>query len=213
MDSDHALCRGCRNVVRTDWERCFHCGLHHPVTRPVGISLLHSGLSLLALAAVAVLAMNGPEVWRTVRTAPELLAREAPAAARAAKPLHAPTVPTFQVASSGSAGGAPAFGVAQPGIATRIAPAPVTTTTTTTSTSAGDVARTPQGAPAASGLPSARRLDHDQTTRQIEECATTADLDALEKRLREEYPEDPALGIGGRTWRQLKTRRAALAVR
>jgi hypothetical protein len=33
VDRDHALCRNCRQIVRTDWRECAHCGICAPVPR------------------------------------------------------------------------------------------------------------------------------------------------------------------------------------
>ena len=207
MDRDHALCSGCRNVVRTDWEHCFHCGRRDPVARPATSRILHTSLSFLGLAVIAIGASRATEIWQTVRSAPQALVHST-FVNRAA--VERPRVSQASDAGPSSATFAsPRFGAPQPETAARpalVSVTPSATPRTTTATSGGDVVRTPDGG-------AAHRLDEERTARLIAECESATALDSLEVDLREAYPDDPGLRVGGATWLRLKARRAALATR
>ena len=193
MDSEHALCRKCNNVVRLDWERCFHCGTSTPVPPTAGTSLLRSGLTIGALVLLAVAGMNAPTLLQAARQAPKFVAREVPAA---------PQVTLPAVAS----GPAAAYG------AVRTTGEPTSALAIRTSTvSAGDVSATADER--SPGGSAGRQLDRDATARAIENCQSAAAVDSLQARLRTAYPDDPSLALGGATWRLLKARRAELALR
>ncbi len=191
MDSDHALCRQCQNVVRLDWERCYHCGTSTPVPSTAGSTLLRSGLTIGGLVVLAVAAMNAQTLWRAVRQTPELVTREA------AAPSH--PIPSGVASGPVAAYAARPSGETGPPVAIR-----------TATVSGGDVARV---AERARSERSAARLDQEQTARAIASAESAAAVDSLETQLRGLYPDDPSLELGGRTWRLMKARRAALALR
>ena len=207
MDSEHALCRECKNVVRVDWERCFHCGVSVPVAGKVRTSLLRSGVTIAGLVVLAVAAMNASTLWEAAREAPKLVAREAsvPQIAPQVVPHVAPrTAPRIALPASASGpaavyGAVRATGGASPATAIH-----------TSSVSAGDVARS--SSERAEGAAAVARLDQESTARAIANCKTLAAIDSLESRLRSAYPADPSLALGGRTWRLIKARRAALTL-
>jgi hypothetical protein len=192
MDSDHALCRECQNVVRLDWERCYHCGATTPVPTAAGSTLLRSGLTIGGLVVLALAAVNAQTLWRAARQAPELVTREA-------------AVASLPVPSGAALGPAAAYAVRP----TREAGSPIALRTS--SVSGGDVARasTDRARAANAGA----RLDQEATARAIAAAESAAAVDSLETRLRVAYPDDPSLELGGRTWRLMKARRAALALR
>ena len=203
MDSEHALCRECKNVVRVDWERCFHCGVSVPVAGKVRTSLLRSGLTIAGLVVLAAAAMNASTLWQAAREAPRLVAREAiapPVVPRVA-PHTAPRIvlPASATGPAAVYGAVRATGVASPATAIH-----------TSSVSSGDVARSSSGR--AEGAAAVARLDQESTARAIANCESVAAVDSLEKRLRTAYPADPSLALGGRTWRLIKARRAALTL-
>jgi hypothetical protein len=192
MDSDHALCRECKNVVRLDWERCFHCGVSTPVAAAAGSSLVRTGVTIAGLVLLVTAVVNAPTLWRTARQAPSLVTRE----------VTVPQVALPASVTGPAAAYGPTTGVARTGPSAAIRTAAV---------SAGDVARraedrTPPGAAAA-------RLDQEATARAIAACESVAAVDSLEQRLRTTHPGDPSLDLGGRSWRLMKARRAALALR
>lgn len=192
MDSDHALCRKCQNVVRLDWERCFHCGTSAPVPSAAGSTLLRSGLTIGGLVVLALAAMNAPTLWRAARQAPQLVTSE----------VAAPSIPVPVGVATGPAA---AYGLRPRGEAA--SPFAIRTS----QVSAGDVARAATGG--ARSTNAGARLNQEETARAIAAAESVAAVDSLETRLRSAYPDDPSLDLGGRSWRLMKARRAALALR
>jgi hypothetical protein len=52
MDREHGICRRCKQIVRTDWRVCAHCGVTSPIPRT-------AGQRLGSVAMVAVMAGAG----------------------------------------------------------------------------------------------------------------------------------------------------------
>ena len=179
-------------MVRLDWERCFHCGTSTPVPVAAGSTLLRSGLTIGGLVVLAVAAMNASTLWRAARQAPELVTRGAAA-------------PSLPMPSGVATGPAAAYGARPAGeIGTPIA-------IRTSTVSSGDVARAQTEGPRSAKT--GARLDQEETARAIAAAESVPAVDSLEAQLRVAYPDDPSLDLGGRTWRLMKARRAALVLR
>ena len=210
MNSEHAHCHACRNLVRRDWLRCLHCGAPGPVARPLGRTLLHASLLAFATTVSTFGAVNGSAIWRYLNAEPARLVGEVVAATAAA--------------AGGAAGATPAaralVPIPDPGAAAHVA------RLTSGLTPTGSLATMPLATVAAPASPSpdvaarcvaagrAERRLEDSTLRQtIAACTTIAALDSLESQLHAAFPSDPALRRGARAVQQLEARRAQLAVR
>jgi hypothetical protein len=51
MDRNHGHCRRCRQIVRTDWRMCAHCGVASPIPRSAGQRLGTAALVTVVAAA------------------------------------------------------------------------------------------------------------------------------------------------------------------
>ena len=210
VNSEHAHCHACRNLVRHDWLRCLHCGAPSPVARPLGRTLLHASLLAFATTVSTFGAVNGSAIWRYLNGEParlvgEVMTATAAAAGGAAGPTPSARVPVQLPGPGGAARAARLASGLTPSVA--LATVPLATVAEPASPSAAGTARC-----VAAGR-AERRLDDSTLRRTIAACTSIEALDSLESQLHAAFPSDPALRRGARAVQQLEARRAQLAVR
>ena len=206
VQGEHSLCRVCRNVVRIDWEFCFHCGARAPIARPLAKRVFGATTALIVVGTMTIAAMKVGAVWGAVRAAPERLVTELAATATAAAlpgtASDVSTPPTIVVPDPPYRRQEGSYAAVTP--LTRVAQGGVPLTTLATS-AAPDPAARADGA--------GRAFDEARVARVIAAAVSVPELDSLEARLHAEHPRDPRLRRDGRIGRRLALRRAALAGR
>lgn len=219
MDRDHALCRNCRQVVRTDWTECAHCGVRSPVPRGLGAIVVP--MVIVAAATLGGLwLMNGGmdgvrqaagELAASVRTtdgkspvvgATRTLTSSAPATTSSSDDAPSSIVRRVHVPEALRSVGAAATSATSNGAIARDTGRSAGQDDAPSSRDEAREARAAREAAArsAGAAPSAAAIEQ----RMVGASASRGLLDGVVQRQRARAPRPPDLGPGGRIGQQLQ---------